>query len=536
MSASVNVALNPKVAAPSVPDEMPPALRADFAKQYRELQARVDESNENPATARRRFISYLSQFDNDDLAELVNACDMAPEMRQKLSELPREEFQSSAVSDTGELKVRNATLWKASIDILDGILQKNPAILVGAIDKLREQQKGRFKTDELDAISTLAESLEGTIATNENYEDRIKPMMEKASGRKEALNGARRTALGFKEKMISALESLVSEDRMSVVKSLLSVPNSTLLDPARRVLLEWGTYFMRTVNEFGEVNHMTEEMTHALHQQTLQMRASDLVLRPSIVAGLQGAALMAIMTSASWARAGFPLVQPTHTLAASLMATYMPRDLVPEIELPWKSFAVLVPNGLLPEVGERKPATMVGISSYDVEDSGPTGSRERRVVWIARGDALLEGTPFEKLEELVIEENDDPITREHALLLRLLLGSVVELDQPRHREVVRRGPPAPKVPGKKRHAGPPSCWAFDLRRDTRVDLRPWVKNYLDGGTGSSPGVQILVRGHHKRQRCGKGGLERKWIHIEPYWRGPEDAPVAVRALRIEKKS
>ena len=161
MSASVNVALNPKVAAPSVPDEMPPALRADFAKQYRELQARVDESNENPATARRRFISYLSQFDNDDLAELVNACDMAPEMRQKLSELPREEFQSSAVSDTGELKVRNATLWKASIDILDGILQKNPAILVGAIDKLREQQKGRFKTDELDAISTLAEEIKG---------------------------------------------------------------------------------------------------------------------------------------------------------------------------------------------------------------------------------------------------------------------------------------------------------------------------------------------------------------------------------------
>lgn len=544
MNASVNVALNPKVAAPSVPDEMPPALRADFAKQYRELQARVDESNENLATARRQIISYLSQFDNDDLAELVNACDMAPEMRQKISMLPREAFQSSVVSDTGELKVHNASLWKTAIDVLDGILQKNPAILVGAIERLREKQKSRFKAEELDAISMIAESLEGSIATNENYEDRIKPLMEKASGRKEATNDARRAALesvgktyeGFKEKMISALEPLMPEDRKSIVESLLSVPNSTLLDPARRVLLEWGTYFMRTVNEFGEVNHMTEEMTHALHQQTLQMRANDLVLRPSIVALLQGAALMAIMTSASWARAGFPLVQPTHTLAASLMATYMPRDLVPEIELPWKSFAVLVPNGLLPEVGGRKPATMVAISSYDVEDSGPTGSRERRVVWIARGDALLEGTPFEKLEELVIEENDDPITREHALLLRLLLGSVVELDQPRHREVVRRGPPAPKAPGKKRHAGPPSCWAFDLRRDTRVDLRPWVKNYLDGGTGSSPGVQILVRGHHKRQRCGKGGLERRWIHIEPYWRGPEDAPVAVRALRLEKKS
>lgn len=33
-------------------------------------------------------------------------------------------------------------------------------------------------------------------------------------------------------------------------------------------------------------------------------------------------------------------------------------------------------------------------------------------------------------------------------------------------------------------------------------------------------------------RHGTGGLLRKWIHVEPYWRGGEDAPIAVKTHKV----
>lgn len=37
-------------------------------------------------------------------------------------------------------------------------------------------------------------------------------------------------------------------------------------------------------------------------------------------------------------------------------------------------------------------------------------------------------------------------------------------------------------------------------------------------------VRTMVAGHWKRQPYGEGRALRKWIHIEPFWRGPETAP------------
>lgn len=67
--------------------------------------------------------------------------------------------------------------------------------------------------------------------------------------------------------------------------------------------------------------------------------------------------------------------------------------------------------------------------------------------------------------------------------------------------------------------------------DVRVDCRSWVGDYV-AGNGTKVGVQFLVRGHHKRQVCGRGRVDRKWIHIEPYWKGDRDAPIAQRTHRI----
>jgi hypothetical protein len=73
----------------------------------------------------------------------------------------------------------------------------------------------------------------------------------------------------------------------------------------------------------------------------------------------------------------------------------------------------------------------------------------------------------------------------------------------------------------------PESRLYTLCRPVRVDVRPSLDAFLRG-TSRTPTVQSLVAGHHKRQPYGPGGSERKWIYVEPYWRGPEDGPIAVR--------
>lgn len=46
-------------------------------------------------------------------------------------------------------------------------------------------------------------------------------------------------------------------------------------------------------------------------------------------------------------------------------------------------------------------------------------------------------------------------------------------------------------------------------------------------------VRTLVSGHWRDQPCGKGNLDRKRIWIEPFWRGPEGAPITQRSHHLQ---
>jgi hypothetical protein len=82
----------------------------------------------------------------------------------------------------------------------------------------------------------------------------------------------------------------------------------------------------------------------------------------------------------------------------------------------------------------------------------------------------------------------------------------------------------------KRGAMYPTTQQYVVGKPVRLDLRMRVKEFIAKGEGSTGPmtIQTLVRGHWKNQRHGPAGKDRKFIHIEPYWRGPEDAPIAVR--------
>ena len=90
----------------------------------------------------------------------------------------------------------------------------------------------------------------------------------------------------------------------------------------------------------------------------------------------------------------------------------------------------------------------------------------------------------------------------------------------------------PVPPTSKRRDGPPKHRTFMLGRPIDVDCRAAIREYVEGRRRGAPSVQTLVIGHHKRQVIGVGRTGRKLIWVQPYWRGPEDAPILVRPRRI----
>jgi hypothetical protein len=167
------------------------------------------------------------------------------------------------------------------------------------------------------------------------------------------------------------------------------------------------------------------------------------------------------------------------------------------------------------------------LSTEDAADMLGTGgipTAPGQLAYFARGeDGAHRARVLDDVRDLVqrLEYDQTENARALSVVGRLIVGASIELDE-RKSEVRTSGGK------KKRTAEEPSAWTFKLTRDVRGDCRAWVGEYITGNRRSLV-VQSLVRGHHKSQPHGPGNALRKWIHIEPYWRGPEDAPVAMRA-------
>lgn len=217
-----------------------------------------------------------------------------------------------------------------------------------------------------------------------------------------------------------------------------------------------------------------------------------------------------------WASCGFPRVVLSHRLAASLMCTSVDES---NVSFPWETFSIVVPTGLV---------TLDGQTVHEVmfRREGAVGAVSLSWALTPPNAGFMVG---KSLTGWTVNDAPGLAPEKKAIdvLVRLVLGVSVELDTSVYQELIQLGPPRPKL--RKRGDGVPTCWTFKLTRDVNVDMREPLRQYLFGGKGRSPTVQIMVRGHHKRQPCGPGLSERKWIHIEPYWRGPEDAPIAVRS-------
>lgn len=239
-----------------------------------------------------------------------------------------------------------------------------------------------------------------------------------------------------------------------------------------------------------------------------------------------------------WMTSGYPQITMTHKLAESLMGTIIPSDGGWEVDLPWPCFAIKVPDHLVSDeegfiVVYREPhyAAPQGLPddavfSFWESCVSKEGRFTRSVVFPSLADYLtLEkmGEDYDQFDQRYNPQTLDQMDKESLLFGRLIFGACVEIDSEKPERGGGGGP-------SKRH-GPPKAWNFKLGREVRSDVRSWVKAYMAGG-GQSPTVQRLIRGHRKMQAHGPGLTLRKRLWIEPYFRGPEDAPIAVSSHHL----
>lgn len=113
------------------------------------------------------------------------------------------------------------------------------------------------------------------------------------------------------------------------------------------------------------------------------------------------------------------------------------------------------------------------------------------------------------------------------LVQRLVAGTCLAMSDPKN--IKQRKPqPSRKHSLYKARRGLPLVRVFEVGRPLKVDCRPAITEFLKGRRSSVKNVQTLVRGHWKSQAHGPNHSLRKALHIEPYWRGDEDAPIRIR--------
>ena len=250
-----------------------------------------------------------------------------------------------------------------------------------------------------------------------------------------------------------------------------------------------------------------------------------------------------VLWAARWAGCSFPQVALPHRLAASLLSTRIDGEALEMVREPWPAYRILVPDGLIVVPDKLAPGSMMSVDFLSVFDAGSfvhitASSRSSEYSFsvghrtLARGltttsdDEPEFGTPTP--EHLRVDAQQE---RALEVLWRLMVGVALEMSDPARVAEPRK---QPKSTGDSRTRGLPQALTYVLQREVVIDCRDAVKAYLSGARRQSLTVQILVRGHWKRQTMGSRGAQRKWIHVEPYWRGPEDAPAAIRAHRFDE--
>lgn len=252
-----------------------------------------------------------------------------------------------------------------------------------------------------------------------------------------------------------------------------------------------------------------------------------------------------IFWAACWADQGFPVVQMGHKYAAALMATAATVG-AEEIRPPFHAFLISLPNKLIsvvdPNTGKLHEATSVIVrrsrNSVGEHRWSYVVQAERVTLWrhAVFTEEMIE-TDFEQGLDWTSYsfglDRDERDERIYFLIQRLILNVCLAMASAGNSKPL--GKTAKLSAGNVRDSKEPLVRVFQLGKPLKLDCRPALQSYLEGERRTGPTVQSLVRGHWKNQPHGPKRAHRKCIWIEPYWRGPEDAPILTRPHELGPK-
>jgi hypothetical protein len=241
--------------------------------------------------------------------------------------------------------------------------------------------------------------------------------------------------------------------------------------------------------------------------------------------------------AAKWAVHAFQRLMTSHTFAAALMCSDVQREVLEGIEKQWDAFMVLIPNGMLVAEGHEFSRVLVATYSYGADlillSVNATG--------VVRSPSLKAKSLPELLacQESDLEDDSNVSSMARRCLVmanRLVAGLLLNLQHPPNYKI-RKVEERPKSKGREAE---PEHRIVSVGKSLEIDCRAAIKDYIEHGPKkgrkhSPPTVQVMVRGHYKRQPCGPRGMDRKVIWIEPFWRGPEAALIQTRAAKVSQE-
>jgi hypothetical protein len=225
-----------------------------------------------------------------------------------------------------------------------------------------------------------------------------------------------------------------------------------------------------------------------------------------------------------WAEEGFWTLTCGHKFAAALACTNT-GDGDDDLELPARALRVQLPNGLL-----VAGANEIRTAYLHLPDEGTCrlflkaqGVTERFSIEMRA--TTVRGLLFADADVEALSEEQERLC---VLARRVVVGLLYTMQHTNN----FRSKSFPTIGPKHDGRGPPNHRTVFVGGTIGVDARPQVAAWLNGSKRSVPALQHIVRGHYKRQVMGVSGTGRKVIWVEPYWRGPEGAPILVHPRRI----
>lgn len=271
-----------------------------------------------------------------------------------------------------------------------------------------------------------------------------------------------------------------------------------------------------------------------------------------LMRGPEDRAFIQSAASAKWVDGGCRIITTNAKYFAAMAHTSIPADAFTDLEVPWPAFVVEWPSGLCVGSDGYDYNTAL-FAQFDAPWILPNGSvchvssamyitSQRiagtpdlhRVGPISLADLLFKDDLPEEQTLLPgdVTRNDGDVQIQE-MVARACAGLLFTMQHTRNWKTSPFSSPVAR--GRLRSSPPPHRTIY-VGRPIALDATDAVRSRASGKTSKGPSVQTLVRGHLKRQAFGASRSARKIVWIEPYWRGPEDAPILTRPYRVGRST